>query len=441
MASLQKPIGFSPHEISSMINEVVIRQHSENAAFLWTQRDRAVTAPHYRLKDIAKLDERVEANVDGLRVAGDAGWKLCEEAFEQQGPGEVFAAAVLAFGGADPAKIEKVLEVSQAAPGLDRPVVSALGWLEVEQVKNHLGSLVASENPLRRRIGIAGYAVHRLDLGGMLSQSLADADSRVRARALKATGELGRVDLLSHVRRSIAEDDLNCRFNALRSAVRLGERTADGFSKLQAITEAGGEFSEEALSIVLRSLPLEEAKQRRRQLLHNPQQLRLATKGIGMLGDPGLVPELLVLMEKKETSRVAGESFSMITGVDLAYQDLDRDEPQELKPQEARSAIGQSDEELEVEITEDPDADLPWPHPELVSKWWRQHQGEYRIGVRYLCGKEITSVNLMEVLKTGYQPQRVAAALELALREPRHPLFDARAPGKQQQQTLGLWSW
>ena len=441
MASVQKPIGFSPHEISSMINEVVVRQHAENAAFLWTQRDRAVTAPHYRLKDIAKLDERVEANVDGLRVAGDAGWKLCVEALEQQGPGEVFAAAVLAFGGEDSNKIDKVLEVSQAAPGLDHPVVSALGWLEVSQVKNYLAGLVASENPLIRRIGIAGYAVHRLDPGGMLTQAFLHADPRVRARALKAAGELGRVDLLSHVRRSFAEDDSGCRFNALWSAVRLGERTADGFRKLQAIAEAGGDYSEMALSMLLRSLPQEEAKQWRRQLLHNPQQLRLATKCIGILGDPGLVPELLVLMEKKETSRVAGESFSMITGVDLAYQDLDRDEPQDSKPKEVPSGTGQSDGELEIELKEDPDADLPWPHSELVSKWWRQHQGEYRIGVRYLCGKEITSVNLMEVLKTGYQPQRIAALLELALSEPRQPLFEVRAPGKRQQQMLGLWSW
>jgi uncharacterized protein (TIGR02270 family) len=441
MASVQKPIGFSSHEISSMVNEVVVRQHAENAAFLWTQRDRAVTAPHYRLKDIAKLDERVEANVEGLRVAADFGWKLCEEALEQQGPGEVFAAAVLAFGGNDLNRIERVFEVSQAAPELDRPVVSALGWLEVEQVKNHLAAFVRSENPLRRRMGIAGYAVHRLDPGGTLTQTLTDADSRVRARVLKAAGELGRLDLLSHVGGSIAEDDFGCRFNALWSAVRLGERTADAFRKLEAIMEAGGEFAEAALSLLLRSLPLEEAKQWRRQLRDNPQRLRLATKSIGILGDPGLVPELLVLMEKKEFSRVAGESFSMITGVDLAFQDLERDEPPELKPQEAPNMTGQNVEDLAVEITEDPDANLPWPNPELVSNWWRQHQGEFRVGSRYLCGRQVTSANLMEVIKTGYQRQRAAAAFELALREPRQPLFEVRAPGKQQQQSLGLWSW
>ncbi len=441
MAPIQKPIGFSPQEISSMVNEIVVRQHAENASFLWTQRDRAVTEPHYRLKDIAKLDERVEANIDGLRVAGEVGWMLCEEGLEQQGTGEVFAAAVLAFCENNQGRIEKIIEVSEAAPGLHRPVVSALGWLDAEQIKSHLAGLLASENPLKRQIGIAGYAVQRLDPGAFLAEAISDTDHGVRARALKTVGELGRVDLLTHVRRATAEEDVRVRFHALWSAVRLGDRTPDLLRKLQAVAESGEELAEEACALVVRCLPLEEAKHWRRQLRGGPQLLRLAVKGIGMIGDPGLVPELLVLMEQKETSRAAGESFSMITGVDLAYQDLDRDEPEELAKQDAANTTDQADDEPKIPITTDSDADLPWPHPELVNKWWRQHQGDYRTGVRYLCGKEITSSDLTEVLKAGYQRQRAAAALEVALKDARLPLFEVRGRGQRQQKSLGLWSW
>ncbi|CBK41713.1 conserved protein of unknown function [Nitrospira defluvii] len=424
-----------------MVNEIVVRQHAENAAFLWTQRDRAVTEPHYRLKDIAKLDERVEANIDGLRVAGEVGWKLCEEGLEQQGPGEVFAAAVLAFGVNNPSRIEKVFEVCQAARGLHRPVISALGWLDAEQSKSHLVGLLGSEDALKRQIGIASYAVHRLDPGVVLTQTISDADHGVRARTLKAVGELGRIDLLSHVRRATVEDDVRVRFHALWSAVRLGDRTPDLLRKLQVVAESAGEFTELACALLLRCLPLEEAKRWRRQLRDDPQRLRLAAKGIGMIGDPELVPELLVLMERKETSRVAGESFSMITGVDLAYQDLERDEPQEVVSPKESTLSEEGDDEREISIVEDPDENLPWPHPELVNKWWRRHQGDYQTGVRYLCGKEITPANLTEVLKAGYQRQREAAALELALKEPRQPLFEVRGRGRQQQKSLGLWSW
>ena len=46
----------------------IVSQHVEEAAFLWLLRSNAIRQPHYALKDIAKLDDRVEAHLDGLRV-------------------------------------------------------------------------------------------------------------------------------------------------------------------------------------------------------------------------------------------------------------------------------------------------------------------------------------------------------------------------------------
>ena len=72
-SKLHRPIGFHPSEISALINQDVVAQHAEEAAFLWIMRNEAVRAPHYTLKDLAKLDERVEAHLDGLRVADNSG--------------------------------------------------------------------------------------------------------------------------------------------------------------------------------------------------------------------------------------------------------------------------------------------------------------------------------------------------------------------------------
>ena len=54
----------------------IVEQHAEEAAFLWPLRDTGVDAPHYKRHHLARLDERVEAHVDGLRVAGEAGWRI-----------------------------------------------------------------------------------------------------------------------------------------------------------------------------------------------------------------------------------------------------------------------------------------------------------------------------------------------------------------------------
>jgi len=50
----------------------IIDQHAEEAAFLWLLRHNAIYAPHYNLKDLAKLDGRVEAHIDGFENC----WRL-----------------------------------------------------------------------------------------------------------------------------------------------------------------------------------------------------------------------------------------------------------------------------------------------------------------------------------------------------------------------------
>lgn len=58
----------------------IVSQHVEEAAFLWLLCSNSVCQPHYALNDLAKIDDRVEAHLDGLRVAGEPGWELCTAA-------------------------------------------------------------------------------------------------------------------------------------------------------------------------------------------------------------------------------------------------------------------------------------------------------------------------------------------------------------------------
>ena len=57
----------------------IISQRAEEATFLWLQRYAATKEPHYNLKDFAHLVDRLEAHIDGISIAGDAGWEICKE--------------------------------------------------------------------------------------------------------------------------------------------------------------------------------------------------------------------------------------------------------------------------------------------------------------------------------------------------------------------------
>jgi uncharacterized protein (TIGR02270 family) len=113
-----------------MVIEWIVQQHAEEAAFVWTLRNAATCSPNYQLYELANLDNRVEAHLDGLRVNGEPGWEHCRRQLEAIGQtGEVFAAAVLAFENGTKERVQPVLEIAASAPELEQGMVSAMGWI------------------------------------------------------------------------------------------------------------------------------------------------------------------------------------------------------------------------------------------------------------------------------------------------------------------------
>ncbi|HRO15554.1 MAG TPA: hypothetical protein PLL33_11020 [Paracoccus sp. (in: a-proteobacteria)] len=78
----------------------MLRQHAEQAAFLWTVYDRAMLFPEENPEldalRLARLLERLEAHLDGLRVAGAEGLRVAEARFaEYPEAGELFVVRML----------------------------------------------------------------------------------------------------------------------------------------------------------------------------------------------------------------------------------------------------------------------------------------------------------------------------------------------------------
>ncbi len=78
----------------------IVRQHAEQAAFLWMVYDRHLLNPEENPEldevRIARLIERLEAHLDGLRVAGEAGQAIAKELYaEYPEAGELFVVRML----------------------------------------------------------------------------------------------------------------------------------------------------------------------------------------------------------------------------------------------------------------------------------------------------------------------------------------------------------
>lgn len=406
----------------------VISQHADEAAFLWLLRDGAVSAPHYSLADLAKLDGRVEAHLDGLRIAGDDGWKVCVEQLAANEEGEVFAAGVQAFESAKPERIARVLAVVEEEPKTVDGLVSALGWLPFEQAQPHIQELLASDKPAHQRVGIAATAVHRRHPGEALSRFIRSENPALRARALKAVGEFDDSSLASKLGIALQDGDAECRFAAGWAGALLG--VSGAVPMLQGIAESPSRRSVASADLAVRRMDLSSALGWQKRLSSSNQFIRAAILTVGSIGDPSLVPWLISLMGQLPLARLAGQSFSMIVGVDLAYRDLERKPPEDFQ-------AGPTEDPKDENVGMDPDDNLPWPEPALVQKWWEKNRDQFQNGTRYLLGKPITVEWLKTVLRDGRQRQRSAAALELAIRQPGQLLFNVKVPGFRQQQTLG----
>ncbi len=396
---------------------------------LWVLRRLAASAAHFGLSELAKLDFRLEAHLDALRIAGEEGWRLCAEQLAISEPGEVFATAVLAFESGDPQRIELVLKAGAAEPGLDAGGISALGWLPPERAEKYARALGAADTAAMRRVGLAAFAVHRRYPGDALRAWLRDPDPALNARALKAVGELGRADLVQEASAAITAEAPAVRFWAAWSCGLL-TGSSGALSLLQCLAETTGLRRAEAVQMVARRAPPSEARAWQKKLVQRPEHIRLAISVAGHLGDPEAIPWLIDQMRLLPLARLGGEAFTFITGVDLAYRDLER------KPPEDFSA-GPTDDPKDENVEMDPDDNLPWPDPALVQKWWQKNCGQFQNGTRYLLGKPMSTEWLKTVLRDGRQRQRAAAALELAIRNPGQPLFNVKAPGFRQIELLG----
>lgn len=412
-----------------MVTQGIIAQFAEEAAFLLHLRTRAVGAPHFTLGDLVKLDDRIEAHIDGLRVAGDAGWEMCLNSLGGEAPECCFAPSVLAVESGNAGRFHAVLDAIAGDPVKGRALISALGWLPPTQAEPHINNLLSSESPFQQYLGIAASAIHRRDPGHLLGKTVDDGFPILRARSLRAYGELGRSRELDSciLQRAFADDDDEIRFSAAWSATLAGNKEA--VEVLKSFVLPKSPCKEKALNTALRRMERAAALAWQRHLADSPDTLRLAIISSGIIGDPVLVPWLIEQMNTPTLARIAGEAFTMITGIDLESEEMRGVRPEGFD-------AGPTDDPGNDNVAMDPDDDLPWPKAEAVLHWWGRNKEAFPNGIRNLLGKPITAVNLRNILRSGRQRQRAAAALELVILEPDRPLFEVRAPGLRQMEVI-----
>ena len=384
---------------------------ADNASFLWQLRTIAVNQPHYTRDDLLELDARIDAQLNGLMVLPEESWSICEQNLALEQPGDIFVAAVLAFRCLDVAKIQAAVEAGLANPNATPGLISALGWLPGRLVHSWIKKFLTSKDLQHKYLALAACSIRQENPEDYLSAIFAREDCRAHlqlyTRALRLAGELKRYDLLPAVRHAINSALPKVKFWALWAGVMLGDfQLADS---LKPYVFQSGECQRLAIELCFRVLPSEQAYEWITELAKNPKQLRAAIVAIGVLGDPKAIDWLIGQMQEPQLSRIAGEMFSTITGIALDENNLALEALPDLTEQ--LPAVDEAEDGLEV----DEDEYLPFPDVNKIGAIWQKYRNRFAVGSRHLLGKAITEPHLQQLLVSGTQRHRRAAAMELAL--------------------------
>lgn len=285
-----------------------VRQHVEQAAFLWAQRDSWSQEDPPDETAIGEIAQRVEVNLDGLRIAGAAAWPVAERQLDDfPDKGEFFVAGWMAIDQGDATRVDQVVA---AAKEVDerRGLVGALAWHQPPKIGHLVRDWLVAPDPFKRYLAVGACLEHRVDPKQSLARLVNDPDAPTRAFALRLAGRLKRADLAREMASALeAEDDIV----RLWAGWALAEIGSDDLARaeLRKVAVASGPDALIALRAAIKAGPEKDVRAWMGGLMQSAATAPLAVRGIGMLGDRSILPWLVERMKEPHVAVAACAAF------------------------------------------------------------------------------------------------------------------------------------
>ncbi|MCR5856356.1 HEAT repeat domain-containing protein [Mesorhizobium sp. J428] len=304
MASAIEQLFAPPRRIAAE----AVRQHVEQAAFLWAQRDSWSQEEPPDETVIGEIAQRVEVNLDGLRIAGAAAWPAAERQLDDfPDKGEFFVAGWMAIEQGDATRVDQVVA---AAKQVDerRGLVGALAWHQPPKIGHLVRDWLVAPDPFKRYLAVGACLEHGVDPRQSLARLVNDPDAPTRAFALRLAGRLKRADLAREMASALeAEDDI-VRLWAGWALAEIG--TGDlARVELRKAAVAGGADALIALRAAIKAGPEKDVRAWMGGLMKSAATAPLAVRGIGMLGDRSILPWLIERMKEPHVAVPASAAF------------------------------------------------------------------------------------------------------------------------------------
>jgi uncharacterized protein (TIGR02270 family) len=294
----------------------ILEEHFEELAFLWSQRTNALRSPSYTMRELALLEERIEAHTHGLLAVGDRLLPFVEEALSGEDQPAVFAAAYALLRLHTDAAVQRVLDALATAKGKQLDGLrTALCHAPIDRIQPRLQAIFLNAPAPVAAAAAEALAFHSalLPTAERLHQFLRDEAPSVRQCGWRIVSNLGVAVTPKAYAAALRDDD---------AGVRNGAIAAAAWSGVQAILTIGRQFAAtpspehlEALRI-LAILGGPEDLQRIGAIAMMKEMGPARFELVASYGHPALVDLLLVEIAgaDPESAALAGAAFTRLTG-------------------------------------------------------------------------------------------------------------------------------
>jgi uncharacterized protein (TIGR02270 family) len=295
----------------------IAEQHLEELQFLWSQRGTAMRSPAYTMREMAMLEERIEAHTQGLLVLGNDLPDFVAEALKGSDALTVFAAAYALLRLGSPDALQKVRDEFVSAEGKRlEGLREALAHGPAQPLIPLLQSLFVSAAPPLAVAAGEALAFHRaLQVSAeQLSPLLRDEAPAVRQGAWRIAAYAGMTVPAALYDIALRDDDPGVR-EAARTAAAWGGY-GGWVTHCRALADAPAPDGVHAIAMLATVLPPQEYKAiaaLAAEPAFGPERHQIAAA----FGHPVMVDFLLAEMESVDpaTAAGAGAAFGRMLGV------------------------------------------------------------------------------------------------------------------------------
>lgn len=411
----------------------VVEEHLDEAEFLVEQWSAGARSARYNLPTLQRtIEQRLDAHLDALVVNGEAVaerllWpNLAADA--EAPPARITAAALALLLVPGVAARDRLIE--RLITATSEPVLAGLGLAMQLTARDDLDeplrqSLYATAEPATQTALLSVLAARRVDPGPILSSLLARSDPQLLGAALSAAA-VAAADSGAH--RHLVESHLAHGVPAVRAAAL---RTAFTWN-LAAGNRACASEARAGSSTALLLLGLVGGAAETTLLVSTlaSENLRRAVLfALGFTGRKEAAEACLAFVGDPDPAiaKLAGEAFGAITGfvieekavpVDETVEELEQPtfEDDEADAGAVADDLPPLEEDLEKDLTLQPEDDLPMPDVDAIRRWWSDGASAFAANQRYLGGKPVSPEAVETALRQGSLRRTGPLISEVAIR-------------------------